>query len=731
MADNYNYIVKNLVFKIWKYKAPKKIKFIKNFKYPINMDKYINFLNNIPIIETASKIIEYYSYKYFFGAVYVPTNPKYKSLITSQKTDHKFTIVKNSFIMSIDTRNYNMFNYLNIQQYNSICIITPQSYHFAELCLFYNLSFDNYYNKKPDNAKKMHEIYTFNDYDLNTEIKKKYDFMIMECYLENIYKYKTGGGIIEKHIIDIEMNALPNHNIYYDKLKHLKHGGDIHLYMISAITEKTILVLQNICNNFKYIKTVIDKNDFNIICFPYLYCRGFQGIKPYQTKITTHFYKFIKNTYKKTYKNISNKMKEFTDLLYMVEHKDIDNNAQLLEQRQIRNLNTAKVLAKKFGFEVYDYEINKIINLKTNLPKIFIFENPILYEIEAHQNNINKLKFNENTFSKFMKDLNTKYNSDVKQIKFKSTEIHNQLKEIIKLDNSLLLSDINNLGININNKMLSINWVKLYEILFAIRFNKLNKHKEFIKTLHICETNGESVNTLEYYIKRKMKKMKFEYNGILLNNNVDEYNIISNNKERWMQKDITNKKNIVEYKNLYDDFDWIISLYDTNIPFIQLQFSEILFILYNLKLGGNCIIKCKIPVDEKIILDMYYLLFNSFEKLYIIKPCQSKFVPEFFIVGINYNNLIITESMFDTLFDCFNEPNFHHHSVIEEEYSSDFENLFLKYINLLYGNYCEYVKNEIFFIDIWESMDNEVDIETKKTIDKKNYLFMKKYFKKH
>jgi len=100
-----------------------------------------------------------------------------------------------------------------------------------------------------------------------------------------------------------------------------------------------------------------------------------------------------------------------------------------------------------------------------------------------------------------------------------------------------------------------------------------------------------------------------------------------------------------------------------------------LFILFNLKDNGNFILNLDIPINNKIIIDMIYLLFLSFEKILIIKPIHNKFKTSFFIVGLNHQKII---SDFDELFKVMNNDDLSKISIINEEYNMDFK---YQYIN--------------------------------------------------
>ena len=198
---------------------------------------------------------------------------------------------------------------------------------------------------------------------------------------------------------------------------------------------------------------------------------------------------------------------------------------------------------------------------------------------------------------------------------------------------------------------------KLFEILYHINFFK-NINSKF-KTFHICEAPGMFIITLDYYIKNYINKsiarnansnIKFEWTAQTLKPNKwnkafgDDLNLIKNNKNKWMFGDITNIENIKYYKQYCNDTNLITC--DGGLPFDfdsfnsnKLLFAVLIFMIINVPIKGNFILKMYLPIYEKWKFELLFIIYECFEWLYFIKPSVNKWWPEFYIIGKNRKHL--------------------------------------------------------------------------------------------
>jgi hypothetical protein len=181
-------------------------------------------------------------------------------------------------------------------------------------------------------------------------------------------------------------------------------------------------------------------------------------------------------------------------------------------------------------------------------------------------------------------------------------------------------------------------------------------------------------------------------------------------------------ENIKETKPI--DIDWMIC--NNIIDDIKILYSNILYVLYNIIEGANLILTLNIPINYKIIIDILYLLFLSFENIYIIKPIQDKFGTNFYVVCINYKKIIIE---FDELFRVLDNKIIDNLSIINTDYNDDFKYQFINVINQLTSHLIQIINMQLFYTDFWKSIDDNIKAEIKTAIHIKNKNYVDKYFK--
>lgn len=281
-------------------------------------------------------------------------------------------------------------------------------------------------------------------------------------------------------------------------------------------------------------------------------------------------------------------------------------------------------------------------------------------------------------------------------------------------------------------------WIKFYEILSKTKIYD-NIKNNFIKTFHICEAPGTFIQATLYYLKNYDKI--YDWNAMTIDPKIskigDTYKLMKNNIEKWSFNDITKKESIIYYNEICKEKDFIIGdcgiLYEENDEnAIKLFYSQMLFILYNLKETGTCIFKQIINFKYKILIDLLYIFFYSFEYIEFYKPNQNSFSNEFYIICYNYSGNKIQN--FNILFDLLdknltNELSSFTESIIEN-YTNDFIYQFSNALNKLIVNFNNAIERQIYYTENWDMITEEHKKEIKKMIDEKNkdwiYMFLKK-----
>lgn len=666
---------------------------------------------------SSSHIKKYVDELFFIKNYFNDSNIEFDKRIFPTNLLNNDLILKTKLI-TWDSACYLVLLVKKLSLFKNVCSIS-NNYGVAEYLLYNKIDVDHYNIATQSNENlnnniktKMHNEYKFNDTILTNKLNKKYNCLIYD------------------------INSLSNNilDILYDNLNNIILGGKllINIYA-NLLKEKDLLILTNIINCFKYTKFYIyNGNETNY----YIYCNNFIKIISPTNTVSQQFYIINKKINKNT--KIFNKKVKYIKKL--IKNKNLDELNKIETTNRLISINIAKFLE----FETYKFENNVNLDFNYNMQLLYILETPILYWFK-YRNDIN-VNININTninISHEINEINEKQYITTKMIDYREIDKYDNIKKYIRLYEGTISKELYKLNIKIDNKPVSRAWIKLYEILTEIKFNEIHKDDKIIKTFHICEAPGNFIHCLDYYIKKNLKNTKYIWNATTLkeSDNIktafgDDYKMIANNRDKWTfgydnTGDITKEKNIKYYKEMCYDCDWLIG--DCGLPWdakkkhicIQLYFSQILFILYNLKNGGNCIFKALIPFQYKLLIDMYYILFNTFEKILLIKPVQNKFSPEFYFVCFNYNNTKINSKQFDTLFKVLDEDVLK--ISIIESFVDDFTYQFTKGINIITDSFCETIEMQIFFVDFWDNIDDDIKINIKKLIDIKNMDFIKKY----
>lgn len=731
--------------------------YLKNEYIKSNETKYITtdtllfdseFIKEIMIKLQNIDYNKYLNTHYFF---FIPLSNNDRRLnIKFDERNLPYHINNNSIIKTkIITWEYSryffiLFNYLLLDlDKNDNILLVSRNYGIFEMMKYYNYNNIDHYHYTKENDEFMNKItnkvkstYSINDYKFGIKLTKKYKFMIFDIILTRFYNLDNFNNETINNKEQINLPLLQN---TYDYIDNLELGGDIIIRLSTCITYETIILLENICNCFN--KVNIYEMIYRIDLFPYIYCKKYKGKQPIQSKISSNFYNFIKNTYLqkiKLFDEIINKNNYIKDLLIDRPFSDE------LKQMETKNLYISNEVAKFIGFETYLFKDNLNIELSKNLTYLFAIDTSLIINIHNREEPDFKIKFNTNILiPQELSIISELYYKTINMIDFRPIHIYDNVKKQVRFYESSLNIEIMKLGIKLNEKKpVSRAWIKMYEILNEINFADINKDKKILKIFHLCEAPGAFIHSTMYYMNKHMPSVKLEWHATSLKektgNNIgfgDDYGMIRKYPNNWSYGcdktgDITKVENIKHYKKMCSDMDWIVG--DCGIPWLdgddtimlRLYYAQILFILHNLKKGGNCIFKFLLPVKHKILIDMFYLLYTTFENIMLFKPIQNKFSPEFYIICYNYNNTVITD--FDILF----EPlivGIINKSIITTEYNDDFKYQFIKGIEMITNSFIETINMQIFYTDFWNELDDDIKYKIKEMIHIKNKEFIKKY----
>jgi hypothetical protein len=729
-GEYYIYNINNLNKSKKKY--TKMIKIINNNKFlnlynkfnSIDLEKYKIYMN-----ENHYLIIEYYKNK---------SSLKFDNRMVPYY-DNKNIILKSKFICW--DRNI-IFFYLcklyEIYKYDEVlclsknhCLIESIKYYNKKIKITH-LDIDFNENEIINKLKtKMKEMYKYNNIKLEDYNKnEKYNIFIFDIIYKSIRKDYSLIQEDEKENLYLLQKS-------YTLLTNLNNNGTFILFIYSALNEETLLLLQNIGLCFKEVNMnkyrAISPHYFTYFSFTFI---DFIGIQPPLTYLTSKFIKSMKKWYKLLYRKAKERYEKYLIIKENFENKEYLDN--ILNQNLISSYHTAQFLDLK----VYNIKKNYNEELHKSLESLYAFETGIYSKLRKHTDiNIDINITENNKLPKELKHYVKLQNISTNQIDRRPIHIWDEVKKFIRYYEKTLNKELMKHYIKIDNHTpVSRAWIKFYELLHETKIFDNIKGK--IKIFHICEAPGTFIQATKYYLNKFNKDSEHEYDATTLNpakgdkrSFSDSYGLMKKDPIKWTfgkddTGDITKEINIKYYKELCKNKDWIIGDCglawepEDSSPGILLYYSQILFILYNLKNGGSCVFKQILNIENKIINDMIYLLFYSFEHVYFYKPTQNSFSGEFYIVCKNYNN-IITDKQFDILFSLLtksenqNLTDLKKISIIEK-YSDEFIYQYGDALNKIITNFNLTIDKQLFYTDFWSEITEEHKKEIKDKIHIKN-----------
>jgi len=302
-----------------------------------------------------------------------------------------------------------------------------------------------------------------------------------------------------------------------------------------------------------------------------------------------------------------------------------------------------------------------------------------------------------------------------------SHSLHNYILKLIKLINSIIS---NNICDSSNNSVVSHinqdnneqfdnikNIINPYKFIYSNVPNtsiSVSKLKPFSNTFYDFIEITKSLNIFELYAKTKIKSLLFGENSyaimecmdIIREDYNDNYNYINDFKNYYF---IINSNDIQKNSIDFLFYDLFIENIDDKIA--NSNYNIIIKILHSIfcyqNIHGVCIIKAG-DLFYKPIIDLLYILSNSYNNIYIIKPITCDITNnEKYIVCkdfcIHDNNLelythyliefIKTDNILldDIINKNMNSKDFHLHNIIKNDIPIHFLNK-IEELNIIFGN---------------------------------------------
>jgi len=622
----------------------------------------------------------------------------------------KIDFNKKSNINNIDNiiNSYNKLLNKNVLYRFSHLLNNILQYKFDDIIsvnLLYYLNNFNIFNKKvlvsSDNIYLLDGLIYYQKYILNikkldnitSNIPNKY-FNFIKKNKINIYsknnKYKL---IITKNNIS---------------LKNLEKNGNIILFT-DLLDKKKFNLIFNISKLFEnmyiyYEKTVTHKPIILTVIFI-----NFNGKNSIPNNIYNNEYsiylKYMKNVYLKKIKylednNLTNNFKfsikyakdnnlSINDWFDKDKFKKIYKFKSIID---IYNLLSFKSFKLKSNCDI-KISVNKKLNQEINLEQLFI----------KHEN--------------FYKNLE-KENVDLYK------KIENNIKKRQQNLHKILYEKHN---ININGKVVSRAWIKLYEI-----YNRTKFFKSFdkVNAFFLCEAPGNFINSTIHYLHNKTKITDFKWMSQSLRGSdiYDTYGFIKKTKDKWdfgkdNLGDITKYENLLYYIEKYKNSDIVVG--DCGLAWsddenINLGYYQLFYNLLIPRKGGNFILKTHATNIDLQFFSLLYIVYCKYEKIYFFRSSVNFYSPEIYIIGKNFKGINSNEE--NNLLQIFKSKDI---LYPVNNISDKFIKKYIKYMLEFIRNYKNIKTKFVYFMknpDVYQKLEKMIN----KIIDVANKMWIKR-----
>lgn len=386
---------------------------------------------------------------------------------------------------------------------------------------------------------------------------------------------------------------------------------------------------------------------------------------------------------------------------------NLKNNNKKSKKIISKKIKSKNIISKKINkyrnCEKTNNQIQKYIKqLKSNpdltvYDRIYTYKRPILYNIMAHDKDLNVLKQFGKTNSYHYKELNKLHNKYCDNYIYDYDDQNYTIKTIVDdfaRGIARYLTNNYELEYKITN-----GFAKLWEIYSLI--DDLLPNKKKLNLFHLAEAPGQWIYCSNYYTRSKLSKVKeYEWRSTSLNpdneenkkkygNDIfsDHYGFIGKYPDNWLwgkddTGDITKTENMKWYREYVKKWSKKVDIItgdggidSIDIEIVQkLDLAQLFMVLSVGTKGSNCVIKTFLPYIRKVpetyyasglYMNILYLYYLFFDEMNLVKPLTSSPKSgEYYIVckefkGINdkdYNKIISIMDEFEPNM-CFFKKN--------------------------------------------------------------------------
>ena len=500
------------------------------------------------------------------------------------------------FILLLD------FDYFNLNKIN--ILIDSRYYSFIELLKYQRDLDDKYYMTDHiwNSLAENHINYLKNYIKIEAAIDIKYDIIIIQNInlLEEYKKKLTEEGIIIYIANLCDIDSINNEMILISPV-------------ILKLTGEFIVIYKK--------NSIIKKDSIN---------------------------KFLKNHINKLIKNLKKKIKLFRLGNINIQKKLISVFDNKVKTQIINLMNKYDIPLKP---NIIDYYKKKLLSI-TN--KLYVSINLLSYQFINYEN----IKYE-------IDNINTEYinlnNIAINLNKIKSAIDTRNLKKwyvvTFELDNYKSLGNYISLNYNIfNNKTIKVSnaFLKIYELLSTYNFFDLERPT--LKSFHFCEAPGMFILGINHFINTRTKIKIWDWFGNSLeatdDNKAlnDDYKLMKNYPNRWLNGDIRKIKNINFLKDKLGEVEFITSDCGICVDYSDMNkyeefiaetdFAQFVNMLNLLSINGSGILKAFIPLVKASNISIIYLLTQVFKKVFLSKPITSRpHNSEIYIVCLEFKGI--------------------------------------------------------------------------------------------
>ena len=211
----------------------------------------------------------------------------------------------------------------------------------------------------------------------------------------------------------------------------------------------------------------------------------------------------------------------------------------------------------------------------------------------------------------------------------------------------------------INNKDVSIQWIKIYETIYETKILESCKNATKIKIFHTCEPSGNFINAIDHYMKKYLPNINHEWVAQTLKSELtDTYGFIEKTKKQWDYGtddtgDIITSNNFEYYYSKYKDCDIYISYCGQESPSIKNKsvVAQLIYALLLPRIGGGFIINIQNCTKfNHLELSLIYIISNKYKNVKVFRSNTTFWSTEIYIIG--YNKIEILDREKKIIYDC-------------------------------------------------------------------------------